>query len=152
MAVEKNHYSSWWRHQPFVQPAPLEVCQNSYLNVKYIGRMAKSGNVWTLIIITINVMYSKDFIKPERFEKRCSFTAVSFCETRSFFGTYYWWICHRGAQDTPVGIGHKECREGRDIPHLINLCYSIQGSSSKQPMLMSYFTACIKISTLNCID
>ena len=37
---------------------------NSYLNVKYIGRMANNGNVCTLIIITINVTYNTDFIKP----------------------------------------------------------------------------------------
>ena len=32
---------------------------------KYIGRIAKSGNVWTLIMMARNTVYSITFTKPE---------------------------------------------------------------------------------------
>lgn len=37
-----------------------------HLSVRYIGLMAKSGNVCTLIMITIKQIYKTVLIKPER--------------------------------------------------------------------------------------
>lgn len=37
----------------------------TYLMERYIGLMANSGNVWTLIMITINAMYNTTFTAPE---------------------------------------------------------------------------------------
>lgn len=38
--------------------------QFSYLIARYIGRIANSGNVWTLTMMVMKAMYSKTFIKP----------------------------------------------------------------------------------------